>query len=114
MLRRDERAHLRRPLTRIANYHLRRGSAELGEELVGDFRFGQDARSREAYLACVEILTGSSFRGGIEVGVGAHDEGRLATELERNRRQRARRRCANQLCSVGRTSEAESIDIRMT
>src|SRR5882757_3034272 len=113
MLRGDEWSDASRLLARIADRHLRSGRTELRQELIGDFRIGKDARAGETDLARVEVLSRRGLRCGVEVGVRAYDERRLAAELEAHRGQRASRRGADQLRRIGRAGETQTIDVGM-
>jgi hypothetical protein len=52
-------------------------AVEAREELVADRRLDEEPRAGEAHLAGVVVLPRRPVRGGIEVGVGEHDEGPL-------------------------------------
>src|SRR6516162_3508012 len=114
MLGRDEGTHASILVTRITDGEVRCHRSELSLELVGNFRINQDSRPREADLSGVEILSGSSLRGSIEICIGTDDKRRLAAHFERDRRERSGAGTADQLRSVGRASETKSIDIRMS
>ena len=68
-------------LARIADVMRAAAARTFVEERVGDARLDQDARAGQADLARVHVLPGDGLRRGVEVGVGADDERRLAAEL---------------------------------
>src|SRR6516225_2685676 len=78
VLGRDEGTHASILVTRIADDDVRYHRLELSLELVGNFRINQDSRPRKADLSGVEILSGSSLRGSIEICIGTDDKRRLA------------------------------------
>ena len=93
MIRGDDRADPGLGIERIADLHGLRPLGEPGEELVRDLRVQEQARSRIAAFAGVEIgAEGRGVEGGVQVGVGEDHLRILAAELHRDLLQGLRRR----------------------
>ena len=54
-------------------------------KVVGDHLLDEHARAGKADLARVDVLARDGLRRGLQVGVGADDERRLAAELHADR-----------------------------
>ena len=88
-----------------------RGFEHARAELGFDRGLDQHARAGQAHLARVVELRGDARRGVVEIGVGEHDERRLAAELEADRRDvRRRGRAPTSAAGRGRAGEADAID----
>ncbi len=81
----DQRADACLGQTRVANDQRRGVGSDLLEQLVGNRGVDNDPSPGQTHLAGVHVLGDDRLRGGVEVGVGEHDERRLATEFEADR-----------------------------
>jgi len=75
MIRVDQGADAGGGQARIANRHLADSGAHLGEEFGLNRSFDQNTGASEADLTGVDLLAGNRLGGGIEIGIGADDEG---------------------------------------
>ena len=90
----DERSHRRGVVERRARLHVGGLSGDALHHVVEDRLVQQDARSRDARLARIageHRHRGDAVCSRIEIGIGEHDVGRLAPELEVQRLERRRR-----------------------
>ena len=85
------------------------GGVEAGEELVADRRLDEQPGAGEADLPGVVVLPGRLGRGGVEVGVGEHDQRALAAELGGERHDVLGRRPADVAGRLGRAGEADPL-----
>ena len=79
----DERAHLAVVVERVADLDGHGATHELADEAVVDGALDEQARAGRADLAGAgEDADQGAVDGGLEVGVGEHDVGALAAQLE--------------------------------
>ncbi len=92
----DQRAHLRVLVQRVADAHRLHGArSSAAMKRLHRLLLHEDPRARAAVLPGVAEHRPRRRRGGgLEVGVGEHDVGRLAAQLERHALDRARPRPA--------------------
>src|SRR5262245_29478446 len=111
---RDERAHLRRLVERIANPNAFGFGGKLRDELIVDRPLYQMARGAHAGLSGAD--EGAERRivdGLVEVEIVEHEHGRLATELERLVREVARDGRAGETPGLRAAGQRELVDARM-
>ena len=114
LLLRDERAEARLRVERVARRHLLRALDDLLHERVVDRLLDEQAGARRAELAlAVEDGVDRALRGGVEVGVGEDDVGRLAAELHRDALDRAGRGAEDGLAGLGLAGERDLVDARV-
>ena len=114
VLRRDERPHLGLLVGGVSDADSFRGLDQPLRKLVVGGALDEDPRAGAAVLACV-VEDGIRSRGGgtIEIGVGEHDVGRLAAQLERDALDRRRRAFHDGTADLGRAGEADLRDVRV-
>ena len=109
---RDQRAHLGRLVERVADLDRLDRLLERLHERVERRALDEDARARAAVLAGVaEHRARRGRRGGLDVGVGEHDVGGLAAQLERHALDRLRGARGDRPPDLGRAGERDLGDV---
>src|SRR5690606_15966160 len=100
-------------IERIADTQRLHARTQLRNQLFSDTFLYQDARAGAAYLPLVEPdRIDHTFDDAVEIRVIKHDEGRLATEFERQLLAGACRRRADPAPYVGGCGERDLVDVR--
>ena len=111
---RDQRTHEHVGIVRPADADARRDVGDELDEAVVHRAFDEDPAAGAAVLSgVVEHRARHACRGRLEVGVGEHDVGALAAELERDPLQRVGRAPHDVLADRRRPGEADLGDVRM-
>ena len=109
---RDQRAHLGRLVERVADLDRLDRLLERLHERVERRALDEDARARAAVLPGVaEHCRRRGGGGGLDVGVGEHDVGGLAAELERHALDRLRGARGDRAPDLGRAGERDLGDV---
>ena len=101
-------------LERVAEHDLARALGDPLDQLVVDVLVDDEPRAGHAGLPGGREHAGDdAVGGGLEVGVGEHDLGRLAAELERDAREVARRALGDVDAGLRRAGEGDLVDARV-
>ena len=107
-----DRADLGRRVERIADGDRPGALDDPLDELVGDGALNEQAAAAVAALAHVEVdAIDDRIERRVQIGVGEHELGILAAELELHLLQVALRRVDHAAADIGRTGEADHVDV---
>ena len=110
----DERADLRIRIEAIADLQLLAELGDAADEFVVDLALDEQARAGAADLPGIgEHRHRGARHGGIEIGVGKHDVGRLAAKLQRHALEIAGRGPDNRLARDVRAGKGDLVDVGM-
>ena len=111
---RDQRAHLRLRVERVAHLQLPGLLGERGDEVVVDRLLDEDSRARLAALARGVVDRPDRARDRrVEVGVGEDEVGALAAQLQRQALDRLRAEPHDLAARLRRAGERDLVDPRM-